>query len=115
MVRLPFGPALSCPETKALFQGVMDEACSIVQAMGVGVSENFVHNMMVNFEGIPPDTKSSQLESRHERRAQAIGVAPLPSARHGRKFEASLPNQLIELGKKLRDVFGKRCDIGCCR
>lgn len=61
-VRLPFGPALSCPETKALFEGVMDEAFSIVQAMGVAVSENFVHNMMANFEGIPPNIKSSQLE-----------------------------------------------------
>lgn len=61
-VQLPIGPALACPETKALFKGVMEEAYSIAQAMGVSVSGDFVDTMMADLEGVPPNIKSSQLE-----------------------------------------------------
>lgn len=61
-VRLPMGPALSCPETKAQFKGVMEEAYSMAQAMGVDVPGDFVDKLMKFLEGIPPNIMSSQLE-----------------------------------------------------
>ena len=61
-VRLPIGPALSCPETRALFKGVMEEAYSITQAMGVAVSEAIVDTLLAYMVGVPPNIKSSQLE-----------------------------------------------------
>ncbi len=60
-IRLPMGPALSCPETKELFKGVMEEAYSIAQAMGVAVSADIVGTLLAYMEGIPPNMKPSQL------------------------------------------------------
>jgi len=91
MVRLPMGPALSCPETKELFEGIMDEAISISQTIGVAVAEDFVPNMMAYLEGLPPMIKNSQLEDIEAGRRLELDDLNGEAVRLGKEFEIPTP------------------------
>ena len=91
MVRLPMGPALSCPETKELFEGVMDEAISISQAMGVAVAEDFLPNMMTYLDGLPPMIKNSQLEDIEAGRRLELDDLNGETVRLGKEFGIPTP------------------------
>ncbi len=90
-VRLPIGPALSCPETKELFKGVMEEAYSIAKAVGVDVSEDIVDTMMTRLEGVPPNIKSSQLEDIESGRRLELEDINGAVVRLGKEFRIPTP------------------------
>jgi 2-dehydropantoate 2-reductase len=62
VTRLPKGPIWDCPETKALWRGVMDEAHAVAIAKGIRLADDLVESLMKILDTYPPTAKSSQLQ-----------------------------------------------------
>ena len=59
LTRLPLGPVLACPETRALFQQAMEETEAVGRAEGVAVPEGQARKMMQFFAGSDPAIRGS--------------------------------------------------------
>lgn len=59
--RLPLGPLLADPDTRALFRGLMEETAAVGRARGVDLPEDLVEDRMRFAEGSPPGFKASML------------------------------------------------------
>jgi 2-dehydropantoate 2-reductase len=62
LTRLPIGPVLACPETRAFFLATMQEAASIAQATGIPLPAGEVEQTFALVEGYPPWAASSMLQ-----------------------------------------------------
>jgi len=91
VVRLPLGAALACPETKALFRGVMNEAYAIAKGKGVPVSENIVDSVIEYLESLPPSIKGSQLQDVEAGRRLELDDLNGAAVRLGRELDIPTP------------------------
>lgn len=61
MTRLPIGPVRDCPETLALFRGVMDEAAAVARALGIPLGGDCVDRHMALVSTLNRSVRSSML------------------------------------------------------
>lgn len=59
--RMPLGPVMADPDTRAFFRRIMEEVHAVARAKGVAVPDSFVEEQMQFGGGLPPTTKASQL------------------------------------------------------
>jgi 2-dehydropantoate 2-reductase len=59
--RMPLGPILQDPDTRALFHDVMREVVLVARARGVALADNFADDRLKFGEGSPPTFKASML------------------------------------------------------
>ncbi|MBI3943121.1 MAG: 2-dehydropantoate 2-reductase [Chloroflexi bacterium] len=59
MTRLPIGLVRACPETSALFRGVMEEAVAVGQALGIPLPEDCVDQQWKLVSGVDPSARGS--------------------------------------------------------
>ena len=62
LTRLPFGPMLACPETRAMLRDVMLEIVAVGRARRVAIPADCVDRIMAMVDGLPPGTRPSLLE-----------------------------------------------------
>jgi 2-dehydropantoate 2-reductase len=63
LTRLPAGPVLACPETRALFRATVAEVVAVGRAAGVPLPDpdDYADGVVATLERYPPWTKSSML------------------------------------------------------
>lgn len=61
LTRLPKGPIMAEPETRALLSAAIAEAVAVARARGVKLDDDLVEKLMKFAEGLPDDMKSSML------------------------------------------------------
>jgi 2-dehydropantoate 2-reductase len=61
LTRLPKGPIMAEPETRALLHDAIAEAVAVARARGVRLDDDLVEKLMKFAEGLPDDMKSSML------------------------------------------------------
>jgi 2-dehydropantoate 2-reductase len=61
LTRLPMGPTLGCPETRAFFRHTMEEVVALAQGIGVALPGDYGDRMFSIFAGYPAWTESSML------------------------------------------------------
>jgi len=59
MTRLPTGPILACPETRALFRGAMDEAVTVARALDIPLPADCVEQHLTLVSGLDPSVRGS--------------------------------------------------------
>ena len=59
--RMPLGPILADPDTRALFRSLMDEVIALAQAKGVTLPPDFLDSRMKFADTAPPGMKASLL------------------------------------------------------
>lgn len=59
--RMPLGPILKDPDTRALFHDLMREAVLVARAKGVALADDFADDRLKFGEGSPPSFKASML------------------------------------------------------
>lgn len=59
--RMPLGPVMADPDTRALFRKVMEEVLAVARAKGVAVADGFIDTQMAFADAASPTTKASQL------------------------------------------------------
>lgn len=59
--RMPLGPILADPDTRALFRGLMEEVIAVGRAKGVALTPGFVEDRMTFADAAPPGMKASLL------------------------------------------------------
>jgi 2-dehydropantoate 2-reductase len=62
LVRLPIGPILQDPETRALYRDGLAEALAVARARGIALPDEFVATTLARTDQLPPTMKSSMLE-----------------------------------------------------
>jgi 2-dehydropantoate 2-reductase len=86
VTRLSAGPIRSCPETRALFRGVVEEAVAVGRARGVAIAPDCLDRLMALLDQVPPTAQSSML----------VDVL------NGRRLELeSLAGTIVRLGREL--------------
>lgn len=61
LTRLPKGPIMAEPETRALLESAIAEAVAVARVRGVKLDDDLVEKLMKFAEGLPDDMKSSML------------------------------------------------------
>jgi len=59
--RMPLGPVMADPDTRALFRKVMEEVRAVARAKGVAIADDFIDTQMAFADAAAPTTKASQL------------------------------------------------------
>lgn len=59
LTRLPVGPILACPETRAMYRGVMEEVEAVARARGIALEEGIIDRLLDVIGGMAPDTYAS--------------------------------------------------------
>jgi 2-dehydropantoate 2-reductase len=59
--RMPLGPVMGDPDTRAFFRKVMEEVQAVARAKGVAIADNFIDGQMAFADAAAPATKASQL------------------------------------------------------
>lgn len=59
--RMPLGPVMADPDTRAFFQKVMEEVQAVALAKGVAIANDFIDSQMAFADAVSPTTKASQL------------------------------------------------------
>jgi 2-dehydropantoate 2-reductase len=62
LTRLPVGPILACPETRAMLLEVMEETVAVGRARGVAIPADCVDRLLAFVQGVPPGARGSLLE-----------------------------------------------------
>jgi 2-dehydropantoate 2-reductase len=61
LTRLPKGPIMAEPETRAMLNAAIAEAVAVARARGIRLADDLVDSLMKFAEGLPDDMKSSML------------------------------------------------------
>ena len=84
--RLPLGPILADPDTRAFFYSLMREVVAVGRAKGIPIPENFAEDRMKFAEASPPTFKASMLHD----------------LERGNRLELDwLAGKIVELGRSL--------------
>jgi 2-dehydropantoate 2-reductase len=59
VTRMPMGPILADPDTRALFRAIMAETFAVGRAKGVKLDDDFVDQRMIFADKVPPSMKAS--------------------------------------------------------
>jgi 2-dehydropantoate 2-reductase len=62
LMRLPIGPIREDPETRAMLQDGLSEACAVARAKGVALADDFVERTLERCDRLPYEMKSSMLQ-----------------------------------------------------
>ena len=74
--REPLGPILADPDTRAMFEGVMQEVVAVGRAKGVRLSDEFVAERMRFAEASPPGFRASPLHDSTRQPARSSTGSP---------------------------------------
>lgn len=61
LTRLPKGPILADPDTRALFEAALTEAVTVARARGIAMPDDMVARVMRFADGLPDEMRSSML------------------------------------------------------
>jgi 2-dehydropantoate 2-reductase len=95
LTRLPIGPILACPETKALYRGVMDEVASVGRAEGVPLPEDSVDRSMAIVEKFAPWGRASMANDLANGRRLELETLNGTVVRLGRKHDVPTPFNVV--------------------
>jgi 2-dehydropantoate 2-reductase len=60
VTRMPIGPILADPDTRAMFRNIMTETLAVGRAKGVSLDQAFIDQRMANIDStVPPEMKAS--------------------------------------------------------
>jgi 2-dehydropantoate 2-reductase len=59
--RMPLGPVMADPDTRALFRKVMEEVHAVARAKGIAIAPDYIDSQMAFADKAPAHTKASQL------------------------------------------------------
>ena len=59
LTRLPLGPILACPESRAMYRAAMEEVAAVARACGVGLPDEVADRMFAVMSGYPPTMRAS--------------------------------------------------------
>jgi 2-dehydropantoate 2-reductase len=62
LTRLPVGPVMACPETRALCRAVMAETVAVARAHGVPLPDDLVDRHLALLARLPPGARPSMLQ-----------------------------------------------------
>ncbi len=94
LTRLPIGEILGCPETAALYRGVMEEVAAVGRARGVALPPDAVDRTLAFARSLHPGMRSSLAHDLEHGRRLEIEALPGTVARYGRL--AGVPTPLNE-------------------
>ena len=91
MTRLPAGPIRTCPETRELFRGVLEEAAAVGRASGVSIPSDCVDRHMAVIDQVPATVQGSMLTDLLNGRRLELESLTGTVVRLGRDFRVPTP------------------------
>ena len=91
MTRLPIGPIRTCPESRELFRGVLEEAAAVGRASGVSISSNVVDRHLTLIDQLPGTVQGSMLTDLLNGRRLELESFNGTVVRLGRDFKVPTP------------------------
>jgi 2-dehydropantoate 2-reductase len=91
IARLPVGPLLACPETRALVRDTMAEVVAVGRAHGVMLSEDYPERVMALLAEYPAWAKGSMLVDLEAGRRLELDAITGAVVRLGREHEVTTP------------------------
>ena len=91
LTRLPVGPIFACPETKALYRGVMEEVEAVARAKGVGLPPDCVDRAMTLVSKFAPWARASMANDLAAGRRLELEILNGTVVRLGREAEVPTP------------------------
>jgi len=93
--RLPIGPLLLVPESRAAFVQIVREVAAVAHASGVPVAADLVDRIVTYTTGIPPTTRSSLLIDLSQGKRIEVESLPGSVVRRGRALGVPTPMMAV--------------------